>query len=303
MIEDMNIMEISDQDLDAMSADQSAAYAAELWSGDAPAKMKAFRVRKAGETPVVALGDSWFDYQPAGFDILDFLQRMREYEILDHGEAGDTIENMVYGTDFKKSRWRPVRPRLEEALQDVRESGAKFFLVSGGGNDVAGKELENLLNHAATGRPALRERHLDFLVETVFRNAFEALFQKIWDIDPTISIIGHGYGNAIPDGRGVIRVLGYQWIGPWLRPALTKKRILGAEERQQVVTTLISRLNNLLQDLDQTYSNYHAIDARAAIKPSDWENELHLKNSAFRRVALLFHEKIQTIIAQQTDMS
>ncbi len=303
MTEELNIMEIADEDLDAMTPDQSAAYSAKLWGAHMQAESEAFGAIEAGAIPVVALGDSWFDYQPAGFDILDFLQRMPEYEIFDHGEAGDTIENMVYGTDYKRSRWRPKRPRLEDALKEVRDSGAKFFLVSGGGNDVAGKELENLLNHAETGRPAIRKGHLDFLVDTVFREAFEALFEKIWNIDPEISIIGHGYGNAIPDGRGVIRVLGFQWIGPWLRPALTKKRILGAVERQQVVTTLIGRLNDLIGELGQKYSNYHAIDARTVIKPSDWENELHLKNSAFRRVAVLFHEKIQAIAAQQKQMS
>ena len=287
---------MSDTELDSMSSEDCEAYSNQLWPSHSPDQIKAFALRDSDSSiPIVAVGDSWFDYQPVGLDILDFLQKMPDYDILDHGVAGDTIENMVYGTEYKRRGYRPVRPRLEAALEDLENSGAKFFLISGGGNDVAGKTLENLLNHADTGLPHLRADHVDFLVDTVFRQAFEHMFKRIWSIDPSVQIIGHGYGNAVPDGRAVIRIGPFEWVGPWLRPALTKKRILSAAERQTVITTLIARLNNLLIELDQTYPNYHALDARTVIADSDWENELHLKNSAFRRVARLFDTKIKSL--------
>ncbi|MEO1475933.1 MAG: hypothetical protein AAFS13_06075 [Pseudomonadota bacterium] len=297
LIEELNILDMPDDELDAMTQDDMAAYTAELWESRSRMDVRAMAETMDVSIPLVAVGDSWFDYQPAGFDILDFLQRMREYQVLDHGEAGDTVENMAYGTEFRRRGFRPRPPRLDEALDDLRDSGAMFFLLSGGGNDVAGPQLEGLLNHAETGLPALRADHVDYLVDTVFRGAFEHIFKRVWAVDPNIQIIGHGYGNAIPDGRAVIRIGAKQWIGPWLRPALTRKRILRADDRQAVVTELITRLNDLLKALDQQYPNYHAIDARAVINHSDWENELHLKDSAFRRVAMLFHDKIASLRA------
>lgn len=295
MITDLNILDLDATELDAMTPDQMASYAADLWR-DGSSKLERGRaLSTSGRVPIVALGDSWFDYQPIGFDILDFLQRVPEYQIYDHGEAGDTLENMVYGTDFKRRTFRPSKPRLEDTLDDLRLSGAKFLLLSGGGNDFAGNELENLLNHAETGYSPIRDNHLDYLVETVFRGAFEALFERVWAIDPNIQIIGHGYGNAVPDGRAVIQIGRFQWVGPWLRPAFAKKRIVCSCQAQEIITTLISRLNGLLQSLESQYANYHALDARTVIEPSDWENELHLKNSAFRRVAMLFRDKIDEL--------
>lgn len=57
----------------------------------------------------MAEGDSWFDY-PVRLDILDHLKRDYRYEIFKVAEAGDTLENMVYGTEFESNFSRREPP-------------------------------------------------------------------------------------------------------------------------------------------------------------------------------------------------
>ena len=81
-----------------------------------------------------------------------------------------------------------------------------------------------------------RSAYVDYMLKTYFRRAFEYIFQRIWAIDDSVSISFHGYGHAPPDGRGVIRIpfVDFQFIGPWLRPALTAKGYTERLERERL---------------------------------------------------------------------
>lgn len=290
------LKDMTAEELDAMGRKEVEDYVADLWPARKESYLRTLAAAKDHVKPIVGLGDSWFDYQPAGFDILDFLQDMDEYEIINHGDAGDTLENMSYGTDYKKRKWKPKKRRLKEALKDLKESQAKVLLLSAGGNDVTGESLEGLLNHASSGLKALRNAHVNFLFQEALPRAFEQVFKETWAVDPSVQIIGHGYGYAIPDGRGV-GVFGFNFTGPWLRPALTKKRILDMATQQKIITTLINRFADFLMALDAKHENFHALDLRSMLPPSRdfWENELHLKNSAYKAVAAEFDAKIQEV--------
>src|SRR5262245_26532291 len=48
---------------------------------------------------LVAEGDSWFDYLP-GLDILDQLKLRHGYDIVKLSAAGDTLENIAFGTEI-----------------------------------------------------------------------------------------------------------------------------------------------------------------------------------------------------------
>lgn len=51
-----------------------------------------------GSTKIVAEGDSWFDYFP-GTDLIDCLRKHHGYYLeKNYAKAGDTLENMIYGT-------------------------------------------------------------------------------------------------------------------------------------------------------------------------------------------------------------
>ena len=72
-----------------------------------------------------------------------------------------------------------------------------------------------------------------------------------------------------------------------------EKNIIEAQEGR----ALIDRFNEMLQELDDEDDNFHYIDLRPYISDSDWTNELHLYNNAYRRMAERFHEKIQQFVS------
>ena len=265
----------------------------ELWGGDLEAKMKAV----PSEKRIVAEGDSWFDYPP-GLDILDQLKRSHKYEIYKVAEAGDTIENMAWGTEYRRN-FSIKPPQLQETLDAIRRHGPRAVLLSGGGNDIAGDEFEAFLNHQDSDLPVLRQGYVDCVIQDYFQSAYQHILDEIWDIDPSIHVFGHGYAHPVPDGRGVINFpFGFRFIGPWLRPALTKKRILDASQAKSVVQQMIDRVNDMLEALDARNPNFHYIDLRPYINDDDWVNELHLSNRAYQVVADCFHLSIQAHLAQ-----
>ena len=103
----------------------------------------------------VAQGDSWFDYLPAFFedpfsgDLLGHLHRTGRYNIFKAATAGDTLENMSYGTAVGGDG--SAKPQeIDTALNAVKTLQASFYLLSAGGNDMAGSNgvnLEFYLNH------------------------------------------------------------------------------------------------------------------------------------------------------------
>jgi hypothetical protein len=86
-------------------------------------------------------------------------------------------------------------------------------------------------------------------------------------------------------------VLGFSFFGPWLLPALERKGIRGPAQ-QDCVNNLIHRYNSMLAGLDRRFLY---VDLRSEIRPADWRDELHLTNSAFRRVAARIAETIRQL--------
>jgi hypothetical protein len=240
---------------------------------------------------IVAEGDSWFDYAP-GLDILDNLKRKYKYNIYKVAEAGDSLENMSFGTKIKRNFGRQTPP-IEETVAAIAKYKPKVFLLSAGGNDVAGAELESYLNHSDSGLQPLRREFARYIFSTVARKAYENIFNRVWQVDENIHIISHGYGYSIPDGRAVFNFLGFNFVGPWLRPAFARKNITNPAEAEQIIAELTDLFNEMLKDLDARYDKFHYLDLRRAIKREDWRNELHLYDEDFERVAGIFHEEIK----------
>lgn len=82
---------------------------------------------------IIAEGDSWFDYMP-GTDLMDCLKNLFDYDIDNYATAGDTLENMIFGTRINKNFQR-VTPQIETVLLRIQQVQPKVFLFSGGGND------------------------------------------------------------------------------------------------------------------------------------------------------------------------
>ena len=258
-----------------------------------PPRVAARRALARGTEMIVAEGDSWFDYAP-GTDVIDCLQYYHGYRIDNYAKAGDTLENMIYGTGIN-DRFQPTSPTIESVLRRLGELQPRVFLFSGGGNDVAGEEFESFLNHKASGLSPLLESTLDQMVNVVFRKYYEDLIAKVAATAPNTTIITHGYARTVPTGKGV-NILFFTFAGPWLRPALAKKGILDPVEQRNLVFAAIDSFNEMLAGLSAAHSKFRHVDLRDMINPDrDWTNELHLKNSAFARVAHRIHLEIQSI--------
>ncbi|MBM4108841.1 MAG: hypothetical protein FJ255_08540 [Phycisphaerae bacterium] len=250
--------------------------------------------------PVVAEGDSWFDYPPHR-DVLDHLVGLFGWRIRRLSDAGDTLENMVLGTRFGPGFRRRPAP-LDLTLAEMKRLRSRFLLFSGGGNDVAGDEFASFLNHADSGLPILRERALDDAM-AYFRRLFEGLLRRVGDEVGDAHVFAHGYAYPVPDGRGVVRVpvLGWTFWGPWLRPALTAKNV-PRDHHRGLVRELIDRFNAMLGEVERgSGGRFHAVDLRDLVSDADWANELHLKPAAYGRVAVRLARRVADVMARRPD--
>ena len=241
---------------------------------------------------LVAEGDSWFKYLP-GTDLIDCLENDHGYEIENFALAGDTLENMIFGTGIDEDFTR-TPPTIDEVLERIGALQPKAFLFSGGGNDIAGDEFESFLNHAGSGLPALRR---DFLnqVMGVFERYYDDLVKRVTAKSPGTYIVTHGYGHTRATGKGV-KFLFFRFGGPWMKPALTKKGIFNQPQQDAIVRDVIDAFNTMLARLAARHPKFKYVDLRPLLDPdNDWANELHLRNSAFARAATHIHQTITAL--------
>ncbi|QJE96843.1 GDSL-type esterase/lipase family protein [Luteolibacter luteus] len=254
---------------------------------------------------VVAEGDSWFDYKPAflgGKDLLGHLQSSGRINVYRVSKAGDTMENMVYGTDTsgKGTGMKPaLPPQLEKTLKAILDKNADAFFFSGGGNDLAGVELASYLNHKTWGQPVIRKETLDFIFGIYFAKALKDLISAVRKVKPGLPIFLHGYDYAVPDGRDV-SFLGFNFSGPWLKPALVQKRRTDPAEGIEIMVKVLDAFNAALKKVAADHSKVYYIDLRKTLRnganyKDDWANELHPTSNGFQRLA----KKIEAVMLEK----
>lgn len=256
----------------------------------------------------IAEGDSWFDYAPSWLedpkkgDLINQINTFksdnrRQFNILRVAQAGDTLENMVFGNDLNRLG-EPETNQFLRVLKLVKKYKPEFVLFSGGGNDIVGDGLDAFVNHNELKDKfgLLRSDYVDFIVDNVFGEIFETFITKIVDIDSDIQIFLHGYGYAIPNGKPVFGDDNFKFIGPWMAPTFARKRI-DFEEGQKIIDTLIDRFNSFLKKIAQKHKeNVHYLDLRDVIKPDDWANELHLTVTGYEKVAEVYTDKMLNVL-------
>ena len=279
------------QSTESLSEDQVQGIKESLWSQDMQTEMEAAddRVR------LVAEGDYWFDYPPS-LDLLDNLKRDYNYKIYKLAEAGDTLENLVYGTKYRRSDFGRKPPQILLALRALRKYQPKALLFSGGGNDVAGDEFASYLNHYDSIPAApLRPDVVNYMFDEVFPRMLTHFLGRVWGVAPDLPVVAHGYAYARPTGKAVINLpFGFRFIGPWLRPALAMKNISPATGRG-LIEQLIDRYNDVLRDLAASNTHFHHVDFRNLISDGDWKDELHLRSGAYQRCAQHLHQTLAAL--------
>lgn len=153
------------------------------------------------------------------------------------------------------------------------------------------------------GLPHINRNILTGLVHEVFSQAYADLIgllrYKLGQMGtPDIPLIFHGYGYAIPDGRGWAGGLG-PLPGPWLDPSLTRKgydRKAHAAVRKTIVAALIDAFNEMLVAVVKAHPNTHYVNLRPVLGDSDWGNELHPTKAGFLKVTQAIEAKVRAVV-------
>jgi hypothetical protein len=248
---------------------------------------------------VIAEGDSWFDYP--FFNVLERLEDQFDFVVESSAHNGDTVESMAYDPSqvskvarmFERLGGQGTRPRA--------------ILLSGGGNDIAGDEFAIMLNHAASGLPVLNERVVDGVINERVKFAMVSVISSVTTLSrryfgQAVPILIHGYGHAIPDGRGY---LGGAWIlpGPWLKPGFIQKGYGDLRANAGIVAELIDRFNAMLQTIPggPGLSHVQYVDLRKTLTgdlqgyKKSWGDELHPTKPGFLAVAAKFASVVKAL--------
>jgi lysophospholipase L1-like esterase len=238
---------------------------------------------------IIAEGDSWFDYP--FFNILERLEDKFDFVVESAAHNGDTVESMAYDASqvakvarlFEKLGGQGTRPRA--------------ILLSGGGNDIAGDEFAIMLNHAASGLPVLNERVVEGIINERIRFAMVSVISAVTTLarryfGQAVPILVHGYGHAIPDGRGYLG--GALFLpGPWLKPGFIQKGYGDLRDNAAIVAELIDRFNAMLETIPAgaDLSHVRYVDLRKTLTSDlqgykkSWGDELHPTKPGFEAVA------------------
>ena len=253
---------------------------------------------------IIAEGDSWFDY-PLQKDIIDYLRQMGYalYRRNNLARYGDTLENMVYGTEFKiNSNERYVEnhgPKsLDATLSSIATYKPRFVLFSAGGNDIVGEEMIRFLNHVRSGHELFkRDEYLNH-VNVSMKKAIQHFIFEVHRVDPGIDILMDGYDYPIPNGKR-INIAGIIKKGPWLLSNMGAKGITARPQQVEIIKEIVDGFNEMLIDLDRSNDKFHHVNLRGMFRnDDDWHNEIHLKRDGYKKVAEEYHKKICLVLGQ-----
>lgn len=229
---------------------------------------------------LLAEGDSWFEYPVWLKDTIDYLSK--DYTIFCLSAAGDELQGMIADAEYRKY--------LKELVVD-RGLKVEGILLSGGGNDIVGKTLFDMLhNHSAQAsvddlinHSAFKKKFAD--IRGYYNDAIEFIDEKY----PGIPIFIHSYDYGIPlekQGFNIPPLDG--WLGKWLR----KRGILDNNPQQkEVVRRLIDSFCDS-QRLVAEHGSVTFIDCREVVG-DQWFDELHPNDKGFERVAAKFQQALQ----------
>jgi len=242
---------------------------------------------------LVAAGDSWFDYPI--HDVLTVLDDDYGYSVESAAHRGDPIESMAY--------LNGQLDKLARCIDKVKAQGGvpKAVLLSGGGDDIAGKEFGMLLNNASSPIAGWNNEIVDGVLTVRIAGAYRTMLSAI------SSYCRQDLGKVlpIPDGRGFLGGWG-PLPGPWLKPGFTEKFFSDLQVNTPMMHNIIDRFNTMLSAvaLEPAFEgNVHFVDLRGTLSSvlmNDaykdwWANELHPTGDGFAAVAKKFADALSAL--------
>jgi hypothetical protein len=254
---------------------------------------------------LVAAGDSWFDYPI--HDVLTVLEDDYGYNVESAAHRGDPIESMAYQNG--------QLDKVARCIDKVKAKGAplKAVLLSGGGDDIAGKEFGMLLNNAFSPIAGWNSEIVDGVLNQRIAEAYRVMLSGIssycqQDLGEVPPILVHGYDYPVPDGRGFLGGWG-PLPGPWLQPGFTEKLYSDLQVNTPMMQDVIDRFNVMLSGVvgePAFQGNVHYVNLRGTLSPELqgdaynykdwWANELHPTGQGFSAVAKKFADVLSVVV-------
>lgn len=235
-------------------------------------------LRAMPDKPVlVAEGDSWFLYPFLVKDILDYV--MEEFPVLSIASAGDELEN--YREDG-------------HLLKSVAKHRPKYVLISGGGNDIIGPEIEHLLRDGVpAGRSA--EEYLNEKAEAnqaKLKELYEFFVRELKNFESVKQVFLHGYDYIRIDHEEKVVKKG------WVNKYMLAKGIAEAEDRDKIIRLLLDTFNENLRKLaeDDPFVTY--LDLRGKVNKGQWYDEIHPNDEGYGTVGGIFIDRINEFQAK-----
>ncbi|NME68060.1 SGNH/GDSL hydrolase family protein [Flammeovirga aprica] len=221
---------------------------------------------------IVSEGDSWFQYPIFLEDVIDHLWENDQFGIYSLGYGGDWLSNIF---------------AEEEYLKAVRAIQPDIFLMSGGGNDLAGNNRVGTIVKTYLGsRPA--DDYLNDEGEQFFREMkvlYKTIFDNVIAASPNTQIICHGYDYCIPRGQR------------WLGKPLADRGITDESLQADIIHHLFDKFNDMQIELVSNYENVHHVDLRGTvIETSGWKDEIHPTSEYFGKIAEKIEAKILEVV-------
>lgn len=232
-----------------------------------------------GQFPsVIAVGDSWLWYP------VDNLAN----------ELGALFQNEIFVVIGKNgaeaAEWSQGTRKAIDLGFEMFAKSCKALILSGGGNDVAGRDdflrLLQIDCSACTTVADCWRVTQPAAVITGILNAYRDVIVRFRAYNKKAPVIMHNYDNAWPSGKGL--------FGPsdWLKVPMDIAKVPEAL-RRDLFKMLVQRLGDAQQDLAKTTGLAPIVAIRTAGelpelangKSQWWANELHPTRKGFRRIA------------------
>ncbi len=225
---------------------------------------------------IVSEGDSWFQYpDPRVLDVID--QLFGNFAIFSCDEAGDTINHYAEQAEYFKA---------------VEREKPSILLLSGGGNDILGKQfLDHLVDEFPQREPGVEPQR--FLKSTFFDRikeigvVYASIFDRVKNQDPKIQVIVHGYDYFTPGNDPRRGYLGRYML---------KKNILESADRLALAHYIINVFNEMLTGVVALHDHVHYLDLRGTVTRADlWWDEIHPNSKGFQEVGNKFKSLILSL--------
>lgn len=264
--------------------------AANKWASSS--RLRAFRKRMERypqRTLMVSEGDSWFQH-PTVTETIDHLSLY--YNIYSRGAAGDEMRGYMMSGDFINA--------IEDIKREYPDRSLRFFLISGGGNDILGEQFQHfVLPYAEVSEEPEGESPKRFLSPLFFDEleAVMALYRMVLSRMRTdhsdVHIITHGYDYVWPKG---VEEKGMSWLGT----PMSKAGIVREGDRKAIVDYLIDEFNSRLAEVVDDYADIAThLDLRGTVKQYQWYDEIHPNSEGYQNIALKYVQLIDSKLQER----